>query len=237
MATRRLGRALAALAVLSSAACSKVTTEFEPGVDPWDNPATSPAEWPAVPGTAGTVALLTGARLANGSTPSYYWAHGRVLLAAPIADVWAALQWRSGVLIALYPDYPTVDCEPVNQVDPGYELSFAVKEIPNDHGVLGRANWFVVDWRASAARDASRAVQKVNLKAQKVDGTVYIELMRQSVVASPAADGGTQLEVVRHINAPDESEISAGDWIRLWVNALQAQLDGAPLVPASHCFP
>jgi hypothetical protein len=77
--------------------------------------------------------------------------------------------------------------------------------------VLQRANWFRVNWRGEAMRDGAMAIQKVNLKAQKVDGTVYVELMRQSVVAVPAPGGGTQLEIVRHIDAPGESETTAAD--------------------------
>jgi len=239
MTTRRFGRALAALAVLASAACSRVTTEFEPGVDPWDNPATSPPEeWPPWPTASGTVGLVTvtGARLASGSTPSHHWAHGRVLLAAPIADVWSALQWQSGVVVAVYPD-DQVDCEATNRPEPGFELSYGVKEIPQG-GVLQRANWFRVNWRGEAMRDGAMAIQKVNLKAQKVDGTVYVELMRQSVVAVPAPGGGTQLEIVRHINAPGESATTAADWIRLWAEALDAQTKGTPLAPLTRCaFP
>jgi hypothetical protein len=77
----------------------------------------------------------------------------------------------------------------------------------------------------------------VNVKAQKVDGTAFIVLMRQSVVATPAPGGGTQLEIVRHINAPDETPTTAGEWIELWVAALQGQLSGTPLLAESHCFP
>lgn len=190
-----------------------------------------------MPTTPGEVAVTTGTRLASGDTPSHFWAHGRVLLAAPIADVWSALQWRTGVLIAVYPDVPTVDCEPIDRPDPAYALSFGVKEIPNGFGALGRANWFRVDWRGEAARDGGQAITKLNLKAQKVDGTTYVATMRESVVATPTASGGTALEIVRHINAPDESTTTAGDWIRLWVAALQAQLAGAPLVPTTYCFP
>ena len=226
--------------MLATAACSKEATGFPPGVDPWDDPATSPSgEWPAWPSTPGTAALttVTGATPSTGSTPSYYWAHGRVLVAAPIADVWSALQWQSGVLVALYPDYPDVNCEPTHRPEPDYELSYGVKESPNKFGGIGLANWFLVDWRGAAARDGAQAIQKVNVKAQKVDGTTHIALMRQSVVATPGAGGATRLEIVRHINADGESEATARDWVRLWVNALQAQLDGAPLVPAGYCFP
>ncbi len=228
--------ALAALALLASA-CSTSTAGFSGGVEPWETPAQAPAEWPAMPTAPGEVAVTTGTRIASGDTPSHFWAHGRVLLAAPVADVWAAVQWRAGVLVAVYPDVPTVDCEAVDRPEPAYALSYGVKETPNGYGQLGRNNWFRVDWRGEAARDGAQAITKVNLKAQKVDGTTFIEVMRESVVAVPAAGGGTALEIVRHINAPDETATTAGDWIRLWVAALQGQLAGAPLVPTSYCFP
>jgi hypothetical protein len=190
-----------------------------------------------MPKVSGEVAVTTGTRIASGDTPSHYWAHARVLLAAPVADVWAAVRWRPGVLVAVYPDVPTVDCVPVDRPEPEYALSYGVKEIPNGFGELGRSNWFRVDWRGEVTRDSAQAITKANLKAQKVDGTTFIALMRESVVATPAAGGGTALEIVRHINAPDESETTAGDWIRLWVAALQGQLAGAPLVPVGYCFP
>jgi hypothetical protein len=237
MVTRHRARLLLAAVAFLAVGCSKETTDFSAGVEPWEVPADATAEWPPMPTTPGTVALVTGTRISTGATPTHFWAHGRVLLAAPIAEVWAALQWRSGVLVAVYPDTPTVDCEPLDRPEPEYELSYALKEIPNDFGGLGRANWFRVDWRGAAARDAARAIQKLNVKAQKVDGTTYVVLMRDSVEATPAPGGGTQLEIVRHINAPDESPASAGEWIELWVAALQGQLAGSPLLPEGYCFP
>lgn len=232
-------RSLAAVALLACLACAKETTEFASGVEPWEVPAQAPAEWPDAPTAPGGLAVQTGARIGSGEVPAHYWAHARALLAEPPEAVWAALQWTPGVLVAIYPDVPTVDCEPANGFEPGYALSYALKEIPNQHGDLGRANWFTVAWRGAVARDAAQSVSRVNLKAQKVDGTAFIQLMRQSVVATPAAGGGTALEIVRHINAPDESEQTAGDWIRLWFQALQAELAGTreALVPASTCFP
>jgi hypothetical protein len=141
------------------------------------------------------------------------------------------------VIVAVYPDRESVDCEPIERPEPAYELSYGLKEIPNGFGALGRANWFRVDWRGAATRDAGLAIQKLNVKAQKVDGTAQVVLMRQSVVATPAPGGGTELEIVRHINAPDESPTSAGEWIGLWVSALEGQLAGAPLLPQGYCFP
>lgn len=237
MKTRSLGGALVAFALLSTTACSKEASGFPPGTDPWESSATTPAEeWPAWPTSPGTVAVVTGTRAANGDLPAYYWAHGRVLLAAPVADVWSALQWQPGAVVAVYPD-DKVDCEPVNRPEPEYELSYAVKEIPKGNA-LYQANWFLVHWRASTTRDGAQAVQKVNVKAQKVDGTSYIKIMRESAVITPAEGGGTLVEVVRHINAPDESETTAADWMRLWIAALDAQSQGQPLLPLTRCaFP
>ncbi len=237
MSARGTGLALAAVASILASACAKESTDFTAGVAPWEVPSDAPGEWPDVPSVPGEVALVTGSRIGSGTTPSYAWAHGRVLLAASVADVWAAVQWRPGVLVAVYPDTPTVDCQPVDRPEPGYELSYGVKEIPNDFGELGRSNWFQVDWRGATTRDAGGAVRGVNIKAQKVEGTAYVALMRESIVATPAAGGGTVLEIVRHINAPDETPASAGEWIQLWVSALEAQVAGAPLLPAGYCFP
>jgi hypothetical protein len=235
-----MARSLAAIALLACGACSKEVTDFSTGLEPWEVPADAPAEWPAMPVTPGELATWTGTRLGTGSSPAYFVAHGRALLAAPIADVWAALQWRPGALVAVFPDVPTVDCEPTSGVEPAYALSYDVLETPNDFGALGRENWFVVRWRGgtTAGAGGTPAIAKVNVKAQKVDGTSYILLMRESIVATPAPGGGTELEIVRHINAPDESEASAAEWIGLWVRALQAELDGTreALIPASYCF-
>jgi hypothetical protein len=239
MATRSFGGALAALALLSSAACAKESTVFPSGVEPWETEATNPGEWPAWPTTTQSpddVAIQTGFRAANGDTPAHYWAHARVLTAAPIDDVWTALQWQPGAVVAVYPD-DTVDCEATNRPEPEYQVSYGLRETPIGDA-LHRANWFQVNWRANATRDASQALQVVNVRAQKVDGTTYIHIMRESAVITPAPGGGTRLEVVRHINAPDESETTAADWIRLWVGALDAQANGAPLAPLTRCaFP
>ncbi len=228
-------RAAALAALVGLAACGKEVSTFPPGVAPWDDPATSPAsEWPAWPAGPGPVAVVTGLRIATGDTPSYAWAHGRVVVDAPIEAVWDAVQWQEGAVLAVAPD-TQVDCEATNRPEPAYTLSFAVKEIPNANGALGRANWFMLYWRGEPARDVGQALAQVNLKAQKVDGTTYIRLMRESVVATPAPGGGTRLEIVRHINAPDETQVTAGDWIRLWLAALEAQLAGTPQFPLERC--
>jgi len=229
-------RPLAAAVALLAAGCSSETTVFDAGVEPLEVPAAAPAEWPAMPTTPGALALLTGSRMGSPEKPAHSWAHGRALLPASIAQVWSALQWRTGVLLAVYPDTPTVECTPIERPEPGYELSYGVKEIPRG-GALYQQNWFQVNWRAATTRDAAQAIQKVNVRAQKVDGTTWISLLQESIVATPAPGGGTQLEIVRHINAPDESPASAGEWIELWVAALQAELAGAPLLPSSYCFP
>ena len=234
MGPRRRWRA-AALALVALAACGKEVTAFPSGVAPWDDPATSPAsEWPDWPAGPGPVAVVTGLRFTTGDTPSFEWAHGRVVVDAPLADVWAAVQWQEGAVLAVAPD-TQVDCEATNRPEPEYTLSFAVKETPNANGALGRANWFKLYWRGEPTRDASQALVQVNLKAQKVDGTSYIPLMRESVVATPAPGGGTRLEIVRHINAPDETETTAADWIRLWLAALEAQLAGTPQITLERC--
>src|SRR5512137_1369265 len=117
-------RPLLAAAVLLASACSTSTSGFTTGVEPWETAAQAPGEWPAMPAAPGEIAVTTGTRIASADTPSHYWAHGRVLLSAPLADVWAAVQWRSGVLLAVYPDVPTVDCEPVERPEPAYALSY-----------------------------------------------------------------------------------------------------------------
>jgi hypothetical protein len=231
----KAGPLLAAAVLL--AGCAKETTDFTGGTEPWEDSAAAPSEWPAWPTTPGTLAVQTGSRLGSGDVPSHYWAHARVVLASPIASFWQALQGEPGVVIAVYPDLADVDCEPIAAPEPRYELSFGIKEIPKNDGALGRLNWFRVDWRGSTTRDAGGAVVQVNVRAQKVDGTTYVALMRDSVVATPAPGGGTALEIVRQINAPDESEQSAREWIELWLAALESQLGGAPIVPVTTCFP
>ena len=76
--------------------CSRVTTDFDAGVNPWEIPPTRPRMNGRVAHDAGNhgFVTVTGTRFASGETPTHLWAHGRVLLAAPIAEVWAALQWR-----------------------------------------------------------------------------------------------------------------------------------------------
>jgi hypothetical protein len=239
MTIRSCRGALVALAVLATASCSTQTTEGGTGTGPWEVPASAPAEWPAWPDTVGTVGFSTGSRMASGDTPAHYWAHARVHLASPIADVWTALQWKPGVLVAMFPDYPLVDCEATAAVEPTYEVSFELKETSNDHGQLGRLYPFYVRWRAQATRDAATAITQVNVRGWEYRGHEAIALMRQSVVVTPAADGGTRLEIVRHINAPDETEVTAADWIRLYVQGLDAQLKGTreSLIPTRWCFP
>jgi hypothetical protein len=224
-------------AVLLLAGCARETTDFATGTEPWEDSAAAPSEWPVWPTTPGSLAVVTGSRLGSGDAPSHYWAHARVVLASPIASFWQALQGEPGVVVAAYPDHADVDCEPIAAPEPQYELSFGIKEIPKNDGALGRLNWFRVDWRGSTTRDAARAIGQVNVRAQKVDGTTYVALMRNSVVATPAPGGGTALEIVRQINAPQESEQSAREWIELWLAAVESQLGGAPIIPVTTCFP
>jgi len=225
-----------------AAGCASSTHDFSAGTDPWETETeATAAEWPAWPAQAGPPAVLGGTRFSSGSEPSHAWAHGRAVVAAPIDEVWGAVQWQPGVLVAIFPDLPEVDCEATRDVEAGYAMSYAVKEIPNDFGAIGRANPFTVHWRGSVTRDASQAITRVQLKAREVSGPVQIAMMRQSIVATPAPGGGTRLEIVRHINAPppDDVPASAVGWVNAWYQALDAQVHGTreALVPTSYCFP
>src|SRR5512137_792145 len=91
-------------AALLLAGCAKETTDFTGGTEPWDDSASAPLEWPAWPSTPGALAVQTGSRLGSGALPSYDWAHGRVVLAAPIESFWQALRGQAGVIVAIYPD-------------------------------------------------------------------------------------------------------------------------------------
>jgi hypothetical protein len=235
----RLPRLLAV--ALLVAGCGTSSPDFAAGTTPWDveTPETA-SEWPTWPDRPGAPAVVSGSRLASGGDPSLAWAHGRAVVDATLDQVWAAVQWQPGVLLAIYPDLPKVDCEAERGVESGYDESFAVKEIPNGNAIE-RAFPFHVWWRGAVTRDATGALAAIHLKANLHSGPEPIKVMRQSVVATPAPGGGTRLEMVRHINAPppDDAPPSAAGWVNLWYQALDAQVHGtrASLVATSYCFP
>jgi hypothetical protein len=226
---------------LAGAACSSTSPDFAAGTTPWDveTPETA-AEWPAWPAQPGPPAVVGGSRMASGGEPALAWGHGRAVVDATLDQVWDAVRWPAGVLLAVYPDLPRVDCEGERGVEAGYDESFGVKETPNG-SAIERNFPFRVWWRGDVTRDAAGAITRIELKANLHSGPEQIKVMRESVVATAAPGGGTRLEMVRHVNAPppDDAPPSAMGWTRLWYAALDAQVHGTreSLLPTRTCFP
>jgi hypothetical protein len=229
-----------ALHLLLGTGCASTTPDFAAGTTPWDveTPETA-AEWPSWPAQPGPPAVSSGSRLASSGDPSLAWAHGRAVVDATLEQVWEAVRWQPGVLLAIFPDLPKVDCEAERGVETGYDESFSVKEIPNGNAIERNFPFFVW-WRGSVTRDGAGAITRIQLKANLHTGPEQIKVMRQSVVATPAPGGGTRLEMVRHINAPppDDVPASAAGWVDRWYQALEAQVHGTreALIPARTCF-
>ncbi len=181
----------ALLLSLFAAGCwGNEVTEFPAGLEPLDgtNRATRPAL--NADGTLPETMIFT-----RGETNDWEWVHGRGFVKASLADTWKAFQDPQVVVDRRQVDEWTVD----ENVEAGFDRSFVVHNTVHDLITVD----FDMTWRQSAVEGDKESPEAVAIRFQKTFGSVFIDILRGSVVLRPAPEDETvtEVEFVEHIDA------------------------------------
>lgn len=183
---RSMRRAFALLVLCCPLAWSgcfdDVTTKFEPGLETLeDNEAPKPKG-------AGSLTVVTGEEV------DYLWVHGRGLLAASPAEVWAALKDPDRVINRCQSDEQVVTTD----VEKEYEFSFKVSYTV-DTVVL--VEWDEI-WRYGTPLGDAHAPQLGLVRYQKTFGSDAIKLLEGSIEVLATGDPRrTEVQFVEHLDA------------------------------------
>lgn len=163
----------------------------------------APAELPAdlapldevnlapLPGADDDVEFPEAFNTVSGDAGDYHWAHGRGYVRRPMAHVWNALQDPEVTI-----DRRQVDeWEVKKDVNPARKASWTVKNTV--HHKLATVE-FVAEWNVDFSGGTAESPELVAGRAQKIAGTIFIEMLEDSVVLRAVDDDVTLVELIRH---------------------------------------
>lgn len=175
----------ALVVVTALAACQdNVTTVFPDGLEPLEDN-TAP-----VPQAGGGVEELLTVQDDDGDVKRL---HGRGLVLAPPAVVWAAAKdaERMAAVCATTRHEATVGVEP--QYEYGWKIHYEVDEIIT-------VAWDEL-WRLGTVEGTPEAPTLAMVRYQKVFGSDFITLLEGSILIKATDDGATLLEFIEHLSA------------------------------------
>jgi len=206
------------LGVVVLAGCQgTTTTPFAPGLEPVaDNVAPAPGadgEYPQ------EVSIVTGKDKKDGET--YVWVAMRGYVHAPAAEVWSSMQDPQVVADRRNTDSMRVTPD----VEPDYELSYEI------HYVVNRILTVEWDehWRYGAVEGTFEAPELAAIRAQKVYGTDFIDFIEISMSVRAIDDGITEIGMVEHVSALEESEDVSARYAEDVFDNVVAVVSGDPL--------
>lgn len=175
---------LAAGLVVTSVGCfDDITTTFPPGLEPLEaNEAPAPGDVDAP------------LSIAHGEKEEYLWIHGRGLLAASPADVWAASKDPAVMVHVCATDEQSYEVG----VEPEHEYSFSVHYVVE---TIVTVEWDEV-WRYGTVEGTLVDPSLAMVRYQKTYGSDAIELLEGSVQFHSTDDPGvTEVQFVEHVKA------------------------------------
>ncbi len=137
----------------------------------------------------------SGLSVASGEKDEYAWTHGCGVVAAPVEDVYAALQ---DTKVAV-DQRSVVEWERTDDVEPDYDASFALWNVVEDIITVE----FETTWRFGLLEqdeDLELPTEAAARYQMTVEPSV-ISLMRGSVRAVDQGDGTTHVEIIDHVKA------------------------------------
>lgn len=185
------------------------STEFPSGLEPLDGMNRAPR-----PDLDANGVLPETVSFARGETNEWEWVHGRGFVKAPLGETWLAFQDPEVVIDRREVDEWQVD----ENVEPGFDRSFVVHNTVHDFITVN----FDMTWRQSVVEGDEAAPEVVAIRFQKTFGTVFITILRGSVVlrSAPEDDGITEIELVEHIDAAQ----GGADTIQSYLTDLHASV-------------
>lgn len=193
-------------------------TVFPDGLEPLDG--TNRASRPAIPADGVVPETIN---FVEGEGNDWEWVHGRGFVRAPLIEVWRALQDPEVVVDRRQVDSWTID----RDVEPGFDTSFVIHNVVDDFVSVE----FDMTWRQSAVEGDREAPEVVAARFQKTFGTVFIDILRGSVVMRPAPEdeGVTEIELVEHIDAAQGGVDKIRSYLVDLHAAVAARSQGRPL--------
>jgi hypothetical protein len=170
---------LAALAALLATGCfGNESTEFPAGLEP--------LEENTAPEPDGGIAF------ASGDNGSYAWVHGRAIVAAEPAAVWAVIQTPEMMAAVCATDSHSIELD----VEPDYELSFQVSYHVDE---IVNVSWDEL-WRYGTIEGTTAMPTLGMVRYQKVYGSSLIDLLEGSIQLHATDDPAvTAIEFVEHL--------------------------------------
>lgn len=215
-ATRPRAIFASALGALFFAACGNEVTPFPEGLEPLE---TNHAMFPA---PSGDDAHPEGLSFVHGVGHDIAWAHAKAYLHAPPAVVWAA--FRDPLVVV---DRRKVSEWSVRQdVEAGFDESFLVHNIV--HAFLTVE--FEVTWRQSSIPAGEPDPEMVAIRFQKTWGTVFIDILRGSIVLRQGdAEGITEIELIEQIQAAQGGTDNIESYLTDLYQSVRARVHDQPL--------
>lgn len=160
---------------------------FPPGLEPLEE---NRAPWPT--GTQNDPYPET-IEVISGESDSYYWAHGRGFIQAPIEETWQALQDPE-----VNVDRRKVDSWSSSRMEvPNCEIAYVIHNRVDDVVTVE----FDVTWCHGQVAGESGDPDIVGIRFQKTDGSDFIDSMLGSLVLYRKEKTVTAVEYIEHLDA------------------------------------
>lgn len=219
MLRRAVTAASLASCVLSLAGCfDNVTTEFPPGLEPWEEPNEAPAPAP-VDGDAHPEDITFVRKRWMGANS----VHARAYVHADVATTFAAV--RNPLSGA--DRRPTVTFTYEENVDPEYRWSHRSHLVIPDVVTVE----FELTWHSDIVEGTVEMPTITATRWQKTWGTSAISLLEGSIVCRRVSDDVTELEIQYHLNALASNYDTVENYLRGYFDSVIALVHGEPLPP------
>ncbi|MFO0725125.1 MAG: hypothetical protein U1E65_15195 [Myxococcota bacterium] len=171
-----------------SIGCGDKIDVFPPGLEPIEQ---NRADFPPASDGDRYPEMLS---FASGEGHDVAWAHSKGYIHAPLSMVWSAFQEP----VVVVDRRKVAEWTITDNVETGFDRSFLVHNIV--HNVITVS--FDVTWRESATVGTTEAPRTVAIRFQKTFGTVFIDILRGSVVLRQGDDPSvTEIEEIEQIAA------------------------------------
>lgn len=159
--------------------------------------------------------------LVTGETARYDLVLARGYVQAPLADVFVAMTTPEVCVDRRAVDMFTITLD----VEEGYDHSFRVRNVVEDIVTVE----FDTTWRHSLIEGDQESPELVAGAWQKTWGTVFISLLRGSIVARPVDDATTEVEMVMHLDGDQGGVDPAVSFVTDYHSSIVAAVHGEPL--------
>jgi hypothetical protein len=176
--------AVAVLLALAAGCQDDIVTEFPDGLEPLEDNAVPPIT------AVAPVEQLATRRGEDG----YKWVHGRGVVLAPPATVWALAKDADLMASVCDTDRHTIALGPEPQYEYGFEIHYEVDQIVT-------VAWDEV-WRYGTVDGTPAAPSLAIVRYQKVFGSDFITTLEGSIELLARPDAGqTELQFIEHLDA------------------------------------